>query len=328
MNAEVAGRQIRAWAAVGAMTPTAIFARLDQRTLDSFDEEEVTALYPNFNMICDGGDHMSKQAFTSFALLKRGLSPALTEPLHTLFDSLCYLSQVPLQTISPQPTQLMLKDLQRALMWLLPSREQSVIPATVGHRIRSATDHKRLIFQSLSSPHDGSAVPVYVQTSQFLAFHSNAMIADQQVYASNFVDDGDEMYEDILDVLVSTQPHIPVGRAEPSRDAYRKLAKQLHERAPSVRGLVASQHRLESVLSLVLATNFMDGVLVADQDLRSVARSMAASFCLKPNSRFDTSAHPEPTSIQIEGCTWPMFQYAVTKLFVRCSKHSVSTTCY
>ena len=317
MNAEAAGRQIRAWAAVGAMTPTAIFARLNQRTLNSFDEEEVTALHQNFNEICDGGDHMSKQAFTSFALSKRGISPTLTEPLHTLFDSLCYLSKVPLQTISPQPTQLTLEDLQRALMWLLPSREQSVIPATVGYRIRSPADHKRLIFQSLASPEDGSTVPVYGQASQSLAFHNDAMIADQQVYASDIDDDGDEMYQDILDVLVSTQPYIPVGCAEPSRDAYRKLAKQLHEGAPSVCELVAPRHRLESILSLILATNFMDGVLFADQDLRSVARSMAASFCIEPNPRSDKSTHPGPTSVQIEGCTWPMFQYAAIKLLVR-----------
>ncbi|KAJ8109957.1 hypothetical protein OPT61_g7074 [Boeremia exigua] len=303
MNIEAAGRQIRAWEAVGAMSPTAIFARLNARTIDSFGDEEITALSRNFSTICNGRDSMSKSAFTSFVLPKIGLSPALTDSLHVLFDSLCYLSQVPLQTTCPPPTELTLEGLQHALMWSMPSRQQSVIHATVGYRIRNLTDHKRLIFQSLSTP---------------VAAHHTNIVPDLQIEATQSSDEGgDEIYEDILDVLVSTQPFIPVGHAEPTRDAYLGLAKQLHKGSPSVNELFTPRSRLESVLSLILAVNFLDRVLVPDEDLKSVARSMGASFCPELRSRYDTSAHPAPTSIYTEGCTWSAFRYATNELLPR-----------
>lgn len=107
------------------MTPEAIFARLNERVAGSFDDGEANALARNFKAICDTHGRVSEPAFTTFALSKIGLSPALTKAVHVLFDSLCYLSQVPLQIASPPPAHLTLDGLKRALTWIIPARTNS-----------------------------------------------------------------------------------------------------------------------------------------------------------------------------------------------------------
>ncbi len=133
------------------------------------------------------------------------------------------------------------------------------------------------------------------------------------------------MLQDVLDVLVSTQPYIPVGYIEPGRDAYLDLAKQLHKGAPSLEGLFVPKNRLESILALILATNFMDGLLLADPHLESVVCSMAASFCSEVNPGSDTSTHPTQVFTPTGECTWPMFRYAADELLVSCPH--LSTVC-
>ncbi|KAF2630902.1 hypothetical protein BU25DRAFT_489020 [Macroventuria anomochaeta] len=319
MNSKDAGRQTRAWTAVGAMTPEAVFARFDQRITNSFDAEEMAALSRNFKEICDNDGHVSEPAFTTFVLSKTRLSPALTKAVHILFDSLCYLSQVPLQAKSPPPTHLTLDGLKRALMWILPSRERSVINATVGHRVRRPADHTRLIFQSLATSYDNFHVPPDVRAVQSLVVHNVARISAEQIHAfqdarMHFDEDGDEMYHDVLDVLVSTQPYVPPGFAEPSRDAFRALAKKLHEGAPSLYELVVPQLRLEAFLSLLIATNFVDGVLDADQDLEFVTRCIAASFRQRLNLRSVDDRSAECQSVPNRGSTWATFHFAISKL--------------
>lgn len=318
MDSKSAGIQVRAWAAVGAMTPEAIFARLDERVARSFNDAEAAALHRNFEAICDRNGQISEAEFTTFVLSKIGLSTALTKTVHILFDSLCYLSRVPLQTISTPLTHMTIDDLKRALMWMLPGREQSVVDAIVDQRIRSPADQMRLIFQSLANFNEKFEVPLDVRAEQSLAVYNATTFPTDSIYAlqnhsMHFDADGDEMYHDVLDVLVSALPYIPVGYAEPGRDTFRPLAKQLYQNAPSLYELFIPALRLGSFLSLLIATSFDGGPLNADQDLECVMRCIAASF------RQQLSLEPPnaPTSIvPNSGTTWPMFHLAVSKLLV------------
>jgi hypothetical protein len=324
MNAESGRVQVHAWTAVGAMTPEAIFARLDQSITNSygFSGEEIAALQQNFESVCDHEGRVSEPAFTTFVLSKTSLSPALTKAVHILFDSLCYLSKVPLQSNSPPPTHLTLEGLTRALVWILPSRSGSVITSTSGYRIRTPADHRRLIFESLATSRDGGNIPFDSKSAQALAARNaftfepsyESLINDAGI---NFDEDGDEMYHDVVDVLASTQPHVSPHLAEVSRDAFRLPATGLHQGAPSLHQLSIPRLRLEAFMSLMLATHFDADALDVDEDVKSAAQCMAARFCQADSARSHAMMQSVGCPMHlIEGTTWPMFDFAVAQLLV------------
>ena len=325
MNASGSGVQIRAWTAVGAMTPEAIFARLDESIADcsgAFPAEEHAALKRNFETICDRNGHITEPAFTTFVLSKTDLSPALTKAVHILFDSLCYLGQVPLQTISPPQAYLTLQGLTRALMWSLPERAPSIIADCPGHRSRTPADHRRLIFQSLATSRGGANIPYDLKSARALAAENAAVFSQGSELRVddadlNFDEHGDEMYHDVIDVMASTLPYIPPTFAPPSRDGYHALANMYHAGSPSLYDLTIPNLRLEAFLTLLLTTNFVDGVLDVSQDLESVARSMVASF--RQHRRLESEALRRASgrpSGPIDGSTWPIFNFAISKLLV------------
>jgi hypothetical protein len=295
--------QIHAWTAVGAMTPEAILARIDQNIIDkrTFRPSELAALRRNFQAVCDPKGQISKAEFTNFVLSKSSLPAALTDAVHVLFESLCYLSRTPLQSTpsSPLPptTHLTLEGLTRALMWLLPSRVPSVITETRSGRMRSPADHRRLMFQSLAT----SRVAHAPEGTRSVASRREPR---NQGAETNGDGHRDEMYHDILDTLASTQPYTPPAFAPPSRDTFHALATKLHEgAAPSLSSLAISKDRLTSFLSLLLANNFAERLLDVSPDLEAVAHAMAASFC---DGRQDGQI-----------VTWEMFDFAATELLVR-----------
>jgi hypothetical protein len=303
--------QIHAWTAVGAMTPEAILARIDQNIIDkrTFRPSELAALRRNFQAVCDNKGQISKAEFTSFVLSKSSFPAALAEAVHVLFESLCYLSGVPLQsTSSSSPsttTHLTIEGLTRALMWLLPSRVTSVITETSSGLMRSPADHRRLIFQSLAT----SQVAHAPEETRSVASLGPRQEAQNQAAETNVEDHGDEMYHDILDTLASTQPHIPPSFAPPSRDTFHALATKLHQGAPSLSSLAISKERLTSFLSLLLANNFLERLLDVGPDLQAVAHAMAASFC---HGRQDGQI------------TWEMYDFAAAELLV-CQGFFLST---
>jgi hypothetical protein len=297
------GVQIHAWTAVGAMTPEAIFARFDQNIIDNrtFRSDELASLKRNFQAVCDNKGRVFEAEFTNFVLSKSGLPAALAEAVHVLFESLCYLSMVPLQSTST-PTHLTIEGLTRALMWLLPSRVSSVITETSSGLMRSPADHRRLIFQSLATSRAAQA-----PETRSVAPVGSRKESQNQGAETNYDEDGDEMYHDILDALASTQPYIPPSYAPQSRDSFRALATELHKGAPPLSSLAISNQRMLSFLLLLLANNFLERLLDVGPDLKAVAHDMTASFCQDQ---------------QVEQITWPMFDFAAAKLLV-CKRVSI-----
>lgn len=326
MDTSNSGRQVRAWAAVGAMTSRAIFDRFDQTIIDSppLSAEELSALQAIFEKTCDNNGHLHREAFNSLVISKGDLPPALREAAGILFDGLCYLSTTPLQTSSPPPDFLTLKGLKRALVWSFPQKASSVITNTSGYRERSPADHRRLIFQSLATSYQGQCPPVDSQLSRALAAanardfppgYRGGPIKDGDI---NYDDDGDEMYHDVLDFLASTRPYVPPSYADPRRDSYRDLATKLHSGTPSLSDLAVSTSRIQAFLSLLLATNLRDRIADcttdADLELQNAAQSLAACF-----------NQPGKTSKLSHGITWPMFNFAISKLLVRIPFHLICT---
>lgn len=314
------------------MTSGAISERFDQNIIDSppFSTEELNALERNFEKLCNDNGHIDRAAFRAFVISKGDLPPALREAAGILFDSLCYLSTAPLQTTSSPPDFLTLKALKRALVWSFSHKASSVMTNTSGYRERSPADHRRLIFQSLATPHQGRCPSVDSELARVLAAdnardfppgYRGGPVEDEDV---NFDDDGDEMYHDVLDFLASTQPYVPPTYAEPCRDSFRDLAKKLHKGAPSLYDLVIPMPRLQAFLSLLLATNLqnlvVDCTVDADLELQSVAQSMAACFD-QPLKTSTFGPSPDRSSGFPDAITWPKFNFAISKLLVRIPLH-------
>jgi hypothetical protein len=291
------------------MTPEAILARIDQNIIDkrTFRPSELAALRRNFQAVCDPKGQISKAEFTNFVLSKSSLPAALTDAVHVLFESLCYLSRTPLQStpssspLPPTTTHLTIEGLTRALMWLLPSRVPSVITETRSGRMRSPADHRRLMFQSLATSRVAHALG---ETRSVASPVGSRQEAQNQGAETNGDGHGDEMYHDILDTLASTQPYTPPSFAPPSRDKFHALATKLHEgAAPSLSSLAISKDRLTCFLSLLLANNFAERLLDVSPDLEAAAHAMAASFCqCRPDGQITT---------------WEMFDFAAAELLVR-----------
>ena len=336
MDMNNSGRQIRAWVAVGAMTSGAIFERFDQNLTDSppFSTEELNALESNFEKLCDANGHFDKAAFTTFVLSKGDFPRALREAVGILFDSLCYLSTAPLQTPSPSPDFLTRKALKRALVWSFPQKASSVMTNTSGYHERSPADHRRLIFQSLATSHQGWSLSVDSGPARALAANNarefppgyrGGPVKDEDV---NYDDDGDEMYHDVLDFIASTQPYVPPTYAEPHRDGFRDLSRNFHNGAPSLYDLAIPLPRLQAFLALLLATNIQNRVVdyteVADPELENVAQSMAA--CCDQSLDTSMAVPSSERSFKLShGITWPMFNFAISKLLVRISSHNNGT---
>lgn len=314
------------------MTSGAIFDRFDQNIIDSppFSTEELDALESNFEKVCDDNGHIDRAAFSSFVASRGDLTPALREAIGILFDSLCYLSTAPLQTPSPSPDFLTRKALKRALVWSFPQKASSVMTNTSGYRERSPADHRRLIFQSLATLHQGRCPPVDSDLARALAAdnarnfppgYRGGPVEDEDV---NYDRDGDEMYHDVLDFLASTQPYVPPTYAEPHRNSFRSLARHFHEGAPSLYDLAIPVPRLQAFLALLLATNLpsrvVDHMEDADLELDSVAQSIAACFdrLLEISVSVPSS---ERSSKLSDGIPWPMFNFAISKLLVRIPLH-------
>lgn len=334
MNTSGSGRQIRAWSAVGAMTSKAVFARFDQNTVDNppFSPEELSALERNFETTCDNSGHVSKIEFITLVLFKGTFPLVLTEAAGSLFDSLCYLSTAPLQTTSVPHDHLTLKGLKRALIWSFSDKTLSAITTASGYRERSPADHRRLIFQSLATSYQGQYPSIDKGFARSLAArnarefppdHRGSPVEDADV---NFDDDGDEMYHDVLDFLASTQPYVPPTYAEPCRDGFRDLAAKFHRDAPSLYDLAIPKPRLEAFLSLLLATNLKNRVMddcIEDTDieLQSAAQSMAACFYQSLGGTHTPTSPTGCSSGPPDASTWPMFNFAISKLLVRSFHH-------
>lgn len=320
MDTRSSGIQVRAWTAVGAMNVEAIYDRLDQRILESppFHDEEASALERNFDTVRDESGLFSKEAFIGLFFAKTNLPPGLTEAAGVLFDSLCYLSTAPLQTTSPPRMFLTLEGLRRALIWCFSDITRSIITVTAGYRGRPLADHRRLIFQSLATSYKGS-FPSFDRVSakeltaknarDFPADYHGGPVGDEDV---NFDEDGDEMFHDVLDFLASTMPYVPPTYAEPCRDSFRDLAKKFHADTPSVSDLAIPRQRLEVWLSLLLETRLRnrteDCTVDAAQELQGVAQSMAACFL---------------QSGPVDAITWPMFNFAMSRLLVGSFRSSI-----
>lgn len=197
----------------GTLAPDAILNTLSQRIKDFgiLRDEELALLCKNVNSLCtndNGTIIIPPSAFISFLQSAGVLPSSMAQAGALIYNSLRYLSQAPFYDSLAFPTHLTFDGLLRALVWTDSERSRPVYEESIDTRTRTPADTRRLIFQSLATTCDGKKLPFDAEFARMQAEHrafdfTGVLNGDSwKVYAkTNYDEDGDEMFHDLLDVL-------------------------------------------------------------------------------------------------------------------------------
>lgn len=224
-----------------------------------------------------------------------------------IYNSLLYLSQAPFYDSLSLPTHLTFDGLLRALVWTDSERSRPVYEEGVDTRTRAPADTQRLIFQSLATTCDGKKLPfdaefARVQAERRAFDFTSVLNGDSwKIYAkTNYDEDGDEMFHDLLDVLYVVSQPPQVGRGGVPRDGFREFAKEFHGEQPErLHNLSIPQDKFQALVKMLLVTQFGKPVtqIEQDADLDRVADCVVRAFAQVPSM----------------GITWEMFNQAINK---------------
>ncbi|KAI1174944.1 hypothetical protein F4777DRAFT_552500 [Nemania sp. FL0916] len=291
--------KINDWVKGGIMTKSQIMARLDSRVQSGYaiGDDEKPVLDKIFGPLNSSdvsrAAFLSESAFIDLVHTKIALPRSVDteEACKIIYESIAYLSTVPFpinrnissqseRAVSPPSQGLSRNEVMRGLTWALPDRYKYIIEEGPDSCHRTEGDHTRLIFQSL-------------------AISYNEEQAHNSRPASQMKRDGDEdeIYEDLLDVLYSTQ-EIAHPRFSPvHRDNLRLLAARLSAESnlPSLMELGIPIQRFEALVKVLLALQFQPPA--KPSDFTTPARAVTACFT---QNGADTSV-----------ITWPMFERSI-----------------
>jgi len=222
-----------------------------------------------------GRELLTEQRFLSL-LREEGHLPPSEEGVQAgkaIFRSWLYLAAFPFPYFSddegdddlaaPDRKRLSIMMILRAITWLLPGQFSGVLEQGNFSRYRTTADHRRLIFQSLSSPIPGDANQRYFDRTE--AMQRAARNQYEGVWRSAWDcclpghdEDGDEIYHDLLDVVYSTQDDTLAGWANVRRDALREVGKEMvrEHNIPSLYDLGIPMGRMLALTRLLLASRF------------------------------------------------------------------------
>ncbi|KAJ5577980.1 uncharacterized protein N7459_006944 [Penicillium hispanicum] len=272
----VSTRAVDSWTAQGLMTPNAILARLGEVLCDSPHPGRAD-LEKKFQSIAvqdeSGRSYVDRTSFIT--LLQQANAPPsfLEEAADIIFQAARYFSIYPFH--HQRPRSLGLDELRRALFWLNPfEKELSNSPWISLGRLFYSEDCRRMVFQALATERRGDALPFDAEEWSRQArrrvfedfdwkMRTNA--SDVNVNCDEW---GDELYHDLLDVLLSSQPSSSIASVGEHRDSFRPLAFRLHRGVPHLHEFTIPIDRLRVTITFLLYYSFdiLDGASPADSE--------------------------------------------------------------
>ncbi|PVI01584.1 hypothetical protein DM02DRAFT_704654 [Periconia macrospinosa] len=306
--------RIEGWFSEGVMTRDAVLQAMGNTVLTPnhiFTEQELSVLENKFKSTAHGDveiEPITEEMFLgAFSKGNAKPPPSFAGAGYIIYRSIYHISAFPFAPTGPMDFEAFV----RGLAWLLPSRAEDLSSTSNYSRARSAADQRRLLFQSLATSLDGKNTPFDAQTAReaacrrardFSGMRAGGILGE--FAATNFDDDGDEMFHDVLDILysyhplVDTPPHAPFHR-----DAFRPLAKRLHkDRDVKLHHLSIPQQDMESLVEFLLEYRWAP----ADQ---SPAAAVAVDW--KSSSTSITKSFAQGKD---SGITWPEFDHAYTSI--------------
>jgi hypothetical protein len=220
-------------------------------------------------------------AFTSFLAQNSSPSslPLLEEVAPILYSSAVYLSNFPFHSclVASAKSNLTYEALLRATFWSIPGRSHRYLD-----RARSASDQRRLLFQSLADIN--GTFPFDKSEEKKVAAEKAINVGnhDRDFAIVNYDEDGDEMYHDVLDVISTHRmQYIEPPYGTYSREAFHPLTKRLAS-PTRLRQLAISRSRFQKVVKFLLAEHQYDESLKTDLqllDVDSAADHVVNAFC-------------------------------------------------
>lgn len=153
------------------------------------------------------------------------------------FRSVHYLSIYPFRY--EHPSSLTVSEVTRGLLWLMPYDKGVTFESWDGGWYEfSPADHRRLILQSLATEQNGHKLPYDADEWRREARRRAYELPDEKIRSTlpqlgdpNYDDWGDELFHDLLSVVMTAQPESLPPAGEP-RDAFRPFPLRLHGDVP------------------------------------------------------------------------------------------------
>jgi hypothetical protein len=197
---------------------------------------------------------------------------ALPDPLFSevgpiLYSTALNLGMFPFNTEEESPSFLTYEMFVRAVLWVHPERFDVMGAgaqfggdgvARIVNRFRSSTDQRRLLFESLADC-KGGVLEYDVNEAKRKATKVALDVMEDyaDMAATNYDDDGDERYHDVVDVLAWTQPNDNPSFAIGPRDEFKKIAKDFHGSRPLLRQLSVPQDNFKKLVKLMLSQQLL-----------------------------------------------------------------------
>ncbi|CAH0044969.1 unnamed protein product [Clonostachys solani] len=230
---------------------------------------------------------LTEDEFTSLLLAVGRLPPSCAGLGRFAYQIIAYLSLTPFfppADEKPRAT-LTIAEIYRGLEWLIPN---NVRGGSNRGRARTPADERRLLFQSLATvTHDGTHDPDgdRQRAARNAFFMPEPHYQDMDWLDTNYCDDGDEMFHDVLDVLFLFQydedKFYPLGNVQ--REDFRATAKELTEDQDRFRlhTLAIPLDQFTALIGLLLAAQFgwEEGEEPELSHFNEAAADVARSFC-------------------------------------------------
>ncbi|KAJ6121630.1 hypothetical protein N7512_004095 [Penicillium capsulatum] len=246
-----------------------------------------------------GTKYLDETSFLSFLRQHNVFPRAFQEVEPILLRSACYFIDYPFST--QHPATFTIKELERACWWLEPRYQHlGVEPCGGGSRDFTKTDKRRLLFQSLSTERNGARLPFdpdeWRREARRRTLDISAWKMSHRNQSDHFCCDewGDELYHDLLDVVMALQPERPLPVMGEPRDCFRPFVARMHNGAPKLREFTISPDRLRVVVRFCLYHVF--GLARKDHPVHAVDLEGATDCVMR--------AFPQDPDI---GINWPMF---------------------
>ncbi|KAJ5092013.1 hypothetical protein NUU61_006883 [Penicillium alfredii] len=260
-------RYVDEWIAQGHFTTERVLKQLAELAGGHgyLDDEARETLKKNFESVATdeaGTQRLTEPGFISLLKSFNALPPALEEEAGPiLYRCLHYLSIYPYR--HEHPPSLTFPELTRALGWLKPFPDSLSfnVFADSGRSLTPA-DCKRILFQGLATDRNGDRLPFDRDEWRRQARRRAFDFTDEKRHwvqleaVMNCDDWGDEMYADLVHVLFSAQPELPLPTAGAQRDSFRPLAARLHAGALPLYHFTVSPERLRPFIRLLLFNFF------------------------------------------------------------------------
>lgn len=306
--------------------------KLENAHCNAFGPGEQEAVARVFHRHADAraGEEARLHRTAFIGLLQARLPPGLPSTFaETLYRLVAYHAAAPFypSPSSTPPPSLGLRDLERGLAWLLPPYYLHVSTKGTPGRLRTPSDQRRVVFQSIATCAAATADNAgeeavrcdYARRGAYDEAHVRENVPDFGELIEELLDtyakmnrdaDGDETFHDLVDVLQMAAPvQHPYGV---KRDQLRPLAKKLHVADVPFHRLAIAREELRDLVKVLVALQYE--VTRTSQEPIHLTPFEEAVACVMATFTCDDEQLAAAFPIALDLVAWPAFDKGLQKM--------------